>query len=67
MADRKQCVSLITGGPTNGVQDRRLARLCWDPRRLLNPELVDSSQVADIASDILGGYAEIRTLLVSED
>ena len=21
MADRKQCVSLITGGPTNGVQD----------------------------------------------
>ena len=22
MADRKQCVSLITGGPTNGVQDR---------------------------------------------
>jgi hypothetical protein len=23
MAHRKQCVSLITGGPTNGVQDKR--------------------------------------------
>jgi len=46
---------------------RRLARLCWDPRRLLNPELVDSNQVVDIASEILGDDTEVRALVASED
>lgn len=46
---------------------RRLARLCWDPRRLLNPELVNSNRVAEIASEILGEESEVRALLAPED